>query len=96
MISLLKDLSVEVLSLDISVHDLAVELLNSQYRCRVGRVRCGGVFQADEIVVMALTVNSLQNLITICEEYSTMWRYQYNAVRLKIIVFGEFSRKKNV
>ncbi len=44
-------------------YGVAVDLLNSQHGCRVVNVARGGVFQADDVTVMTLTVNSIQNLL---------------------------------
>jgi hypothetical protein len=77
------------------IHDLAVTLQSSQYGCKVGQVSCGGVLQADDIVIMALTPLALQNLLLICEDYSRNWRYKYNPIKSKILVFGEGPRTKH-
>jgi hypothetical protein len=77
------------------VHDLAVALQASNCGCRVGQVPCGGILQADDIVIMALTPNALQELLHLCESYSLKWRYRYNPVKSKVMVFGESSIVKS-
>ncbi len=36
---------------------------------------------------MSLTANGLQQLMTLCEEYSRLWRFQYNPVKSKMLFF---------
>ena len=49
------------------VHHVPGDLLNSQYECCLASIPCGGVCQADDVVVM--TVNSIKTF-PICEQYS--------------------------
>jgi hypothetical protein len=76
------------------IHDLAVALQSSDFGCKLGQVSCGEVLRADDISVMALTPYALQELLNICEAYSTKWRYRYNPIKSKVIVFGQHQRSK--
>jgi hypothetical protein len=76
------------------IHNLSVTLHSSPFGCKLGQVSCGGILQADDIAIMALTPFALQELIKICEVYSNTWRYKYNPVKSKVIVFGETQRSK--
>jgi hypothetical protein len=76
------------------IHDLAVTLQMSIFGCKLGQVRCGGILQADDIALMALTPDALQELLTICEAYSCKWRYRYNPLKSKVVVFNETQRRK--
>jgi hypothetical protein len=76
------------------IHELAQALQTSALGCKVGNVSIGGVLQADDIAIMALTPSALQALLTICETYSNVWRYRYNPVKSKILVFSNRQRSK--
>jgi hypothetical protein len=77
------------------IHDLAMSLQNSSHGAKIGNVSCGAVLQADDIALVALTAQSLQELISLCEQYSVTWRFRYNHTKAKALVFGESARRKN-
>jgi hypothetical protein len=77
------------------IHDLAETLINSNCVARVGQVPCGAVLQADDIALAALTVSGLKSLVSYCELYSKQWRFLYNPVKSKMLIFGKASRKGN-
>jgi hypothetical protein len=76
------------------VHDLALSLQTSPHGCNIGQVPCGGILQADDIVITALTPKALQELLNSCESYSRKWRYMYNPVKSKVMVFNEYPAMK--
>jgi hypothetical protein len=76
------------------IHNLAEDLQSSAFGCKLGQVPCGGILQADDIALMALTQVSLQKLLNMCEDYGKKWRFKYNPAKCKIIVFNESQRSK--
>ena len=44
---------------------------------------------ADDMLLLSLSPNGLQQMMTICYEYSCQWRYDYNASKCAVIVFNE-------
>ena len=60
----------------------------------MGQVPCGGILQADDIAIMALTPVGLQNVLLLCENYSQKWRYKYHPAKSKVLIFGEGNRAK--
>jgi hypothetical protein len=78
------------------VHDLAVSLLQSDFGAKIGQTLCGAVLQADDIALSALTVSGLQSMVKCCEQYSRYWRFNYNPVKSKVLVFGESVRRKQL
>ncbi len=54
------------------IHDLAVKLLKAEASACIGCVPCGAVLQTDDVAFASLTANGLQQLVTLCEEYSRL------------------------
>ena len=71
-----------------------LSLITSNACAKVGQVPCGAILQADDIALISLTVTGLQHLVSLCEEYSRLWRFSYNPIKSKTIVFGESARNK--
>lgn len=69
------------------IHELAVNLITSDYVARVGQVKSGAVLQADDLALAALTANGLQVLVSSCETYSRKWRFTYNPIKSKMMIF---------
>ena len=74
------------------IHELAQSLIKSNTCAKVGQVACGAILQADDIALVTLTLNGLQTLVSLCEEYSKLWRFSYNPIKSKVIIFGESNR----
>lgn len=44
------------------------------------------------MTILALSSKALQNMISICYQYSCLWRYQYNASKCAIVTYNESKR----
>jgi hypothetical protein len=76
------------------IHDLAVSLAVSDSGAKVSHIACGAVLQADDIALSALTPRGLQSLVFSCETYGKRWRFRYNPVKSKVLIFSNSKRKK--
>jgi hypothetical protein len=77
------------------IHDLSLSLIRSKSGAKVRQTPCGAILQADDIALAALTPAALQDLVTICEQYSYKWRFNYNPIKSKVLVFGKSVKEKH-
>ena len=54
------------------------------------------MLQADDIALAALSVNGLQDLVSMCESYSKLWKFSYNPVKSKVMVFQKSPKRQAV
>ena len=70
------------------VDDLLKELKLSNSGLRIADVILSSPTQADDIVLLSLTKHGLGNLLDICKQYASRWRYSYNASKCASMVMG--------
>ncbi len=68
------------------VDELLVRLSKSKYGCYVGQVYCGSFGYADDVVLLAPTVFSLNIMLSICSEYAAEYDVLFNADKTKLIL----------
>ncbi len=71
------------------INDMITELRHSGHGAYVDNIYCGVVAQADDIALIALSPASLQKMLQVCYQYSCNWRFLYNALKTKVMVYGE-------
>ena len=49
---------------------------------------------ADDVTIMAVSKESIQQLVSMAYNYSRKWRFSFNPAKCKLIVFGTDSNKK--
>ena len=76
----------------IYINDLISELQNSSYGLSIGHISVCAPTVADDMLLLSLSIKSLQNMIDICYNYSCRWRFQYNPSKCAVIVFNETKR----
>ena len=54
---------------------------------------CSGPSSADDTALMSYSKHGLDNLLSICYQYSLTYRYEYNAAKCEIIVINESEHK---
>ena len=50
---------------------------------------------ADDVALLSPRVNGLQRMISIMEDYSKTWRFEFNIKKSGVVVFGETTRAWN-
>ena len=70
-------------------NDLLVQLKNHKAGTAIGACTTTCPAFAYDVTIMAPTKQGLQELMNIANSYSKRWRYEYNASKCSIIVFGE-------
>ena len=81
----------------IFVNELLVTLQNSGHGAYIDSIFCGAPMYADDLALICDSPSDLQAMLDIVSSYALFWRYQINADKSCIMVFGESpqSRLKN-
>ncbi len=77
----------------IYINDLLKLLDDSRLGLTIGDRSFAAPTQADDITLLALNKRRLENMLEICRNYSSMWRFRYNSAKSAVIVFGESKLK---
>ena len=73
----------------IYVNDLLHQLSVSGYGATNDGTFCGSLMYADDLALIANSSTDLQAMLEIVFSYSVQWRYQLNAQKSVILIFGE-------
>ena len=73
----------------IFVDELLDLLEGSGFGAVVGIVYCGAPMFADDLALVASSPEELQSMLDIVSKYPSRWRYQLNAIKSVVLVFGE-------
>ena len=71
------------------VDGLIKELEDSRFDFCIYDLKYGSPTVADDMVLVSYSRYGLQNMLNICNSYSTKWRYEYNPLKCAVIVFNE-------
>ena len=71
------------------INDLATELEKAELGATIHTFYMGTPMQADDVALLALSVNDMQKMLNICFKYSSRWRYGLNPRKSVVLVFGE-------
>ena len=71
------------------INSLIVLLKNSGLCCRIGYVPSTPVGYADDLAACCLTERRLDSAMQIVHRHGCTWRYQFNAKKSGIMIFGE-------
>ena len=79
------------------VDGLLDQLSTSGHGVYIDDVFCGAPMYADDLALISDSAEDLQSMLDITSNYALLWRYQFNASKSAILVFGEspISRKRN-
>ncbi|XP_060072139.1 uncharacterized protein LOC132552012 [Ylistrum balloti] len=72
----------------IFIDDLLNNLSESKFGAPLSTINCGNPALADDITLLALSPRSLQQLLNICQNYSTRWKFAFNSNESCTMVFG--------
>ena len=73
----------------IFVDELLDNLRASGYGAKVGEVYCGAPMFADDLALIAKSLDELQAMLNIASSYAIRWRYQLNPEKSAVMVLGE-------
>ena len=81
----------------IFVNELLDQLSASSFGVFIEGTYCGAPMYADDLALIGSSPEELQNMLDIVSSYASLWRYQLNAKKSAILVFGEspVSRQRN-
>lgn len=68
------------------IDELLIRLRSSRYGCYVGNVFCGSLGYADDVVLLAPTVASMQAMLSICHDYASEYDVIFNPDTTKFIM----------
>ena len=79
------------------VDGLLDQLSASGHGVYIDDVFCGAPMYADDLALVSDSAEDLQDMLDITSNYARLWRYQFNASKSAILVFGEspVSRRRN-
>ena len=70
------------------IDDLLIELRENGSGCHINSMFCGAFSYADDIVLLAPTVNSLNSMVNTCQNYSTKYDILFNPTKSQLITFS--------
>ena len=76
----------------IFINDLIDRLVKCPFGLTMYSINCTCPTAADDMVLLSLSNAGLQSLMNICFEYSTKFRYTYNASKSAVVVANDNSR----
>ena len=77
----------------IFIHDLSSELNEVIANTpELNKINISHLFWADDLVLLALSESTLQNLIDILEKYSNLWGLNINLKKTKVMIFNKQGR----
>ena len=69
---------------------------NNENGIRIGRNRYNCFAYADDVTLFCATAPGLQELINICTEYATLWRFKFSVTKSKCMIAGHSSLRNNL
>ena len=64
-------------------------LNNSKQGCHIGHMSANAFGFADDIFILSSTCKALTSLITICEEYASEYKIQFNPDKCTLLIFSD-------
>ena len=74
------------------INSLIVQLRNSGLCCSISRTPSSPVGDADDLAACCLSERKLDRALQVVYNHGCTWRYQYNAKKSGVMVFGESSQ----
>ena len=74
------------------INSLLEELKNSALCISINGIKCSPIGYADDMAAACSTKNRLDNVITLVCNHGNRWRYEYNARKSAVLVYGEDKR----
>ena len=77
------------------INDLICELLSTNSGLLVGPINIPAILLADDTTLLSSTVNGMQKLLDIVNNYAQKWRLKYNASKSSVLVFKPSKKYQN-
>ena len=77
-----------------SLDGLFTKLRKSGYGCYIGNTFSGALGYADDVTLIAPSLQSLKQMIKICEEYAKEFDIQFNPSKSKLMCFNNKNSKE--
>ena len=68
------------------------EINNKGLGCTVGDVNCGMIGYADDVMLLAPTLESLKTMVQCCERYANNFHIRFNGKKSQLLIFGSHSQ----
>jgi len=75
----------------IYMDELLLRLKSSSFGCHIGNIFCGALGYADDTVLLAPSLASLDAMLQVCEQYAVEYNVQFNSTNSKHLLFGHRS-----
>ena len=69
--------------------NLLCKITDAGLGCNIGNVCCGIIGYADDILLLAPTVQSLNHMVKICEAYADEYDIKFNGAKSQLMIFGK-------
>ena len=80
----------------IFIHDLLVELENSKLCCQISCIPSSSAGYADDLAAATVSKNHTDRVHYMVDEYGKMWRFNFNAGKSAVMVYGEDRSMSNL
>ena len=74
--------------------ELLRRMSNSRLGCYIGNIFCGTLAYADDVIILAPSVASLCDMLSICESFANDYNIIFNSCKSKLLVFPEVDNKE--
>ena len=76
----------------IFINDLLLKLENSKLCCQISRIPSSPAGYADDLAAATVSKNHTDRVHNMVDEYGKIWRFNFNAGKSAVMVFGEERR----
>ena len=78
------------------INSLLVVLEESRLCCQIGCIKTAPLGYADDVASACTSKHKLNRAMTIVNSHSNKWRYQLNAKKCAVLVYGETKRENEI
>ena len=78
------------------VDNLLCKMKDLRAGCHIGDLCCGLIGYADDLLLLAPTIESLKHMFSVCEAYASEYDIKFNGLKSQLMVFGKINRNVNV
>ena len=78
------------------VDNLLCKINEKHLGCHIGNTCCGIIGYADDILLLAPTVKSLESMIKVCENYACEYEIKFNGNKSQLMIFGDYKQDINI
>ena len=78
------------------VDNLLCKMKDLRAGCHIGDLCCGLIGYADDLLLLAPTIESLKHMFSVCEAYASEYDIKFNRLKSQLMVFGKTTKNVNV